>query len=54
MTGGMMEIVERIAKIPLPRIIVITLLALLVLVVVEQLPWAQSFLEHWSNMEAPK
>ncbi len=45
---------ETLAKIPLPRIIVITLLALLVFVVVEQLPWAQSFFEHLINMEAPK
>ncbi len=49
-----MNFLEAIKGIPLPRIIVITLLALLVLVVVEQLPWAQGFLEHWSNMEAPK
>ena len=50
----MNNFLEALAKIPLPRIIVITLLALFVLVVVEQLPWAQSFIEHWSNMEAPK
>ncbi len=50
----MTNFLESIKNIPLPRIIVITLLALLALAVVEQLPWAQSFLEHWSNMEAPK
>ena len=50
----MNNFLEALAKIPLPRIIVIILLALLALVVVEQLPWAQSFLEHWSNMGALK
>ncbi len=49
-----MKFLETLAKIPLPRIIVITLLALLVFVVVQQLPWAQSFIEHWSNMETLK
>ncbi len=49
-----MNFLEALAKIPMRRTIVITILALLVLVVVEQLPWAQSFFEHWSNMEAPK
>ncbi len=45
---------ETLAKIPLPRIIVITLLALLALVALEHLPWAQSAVEHLLNMEAPK
>ncbi len=49
-----MNFLEALAKIPLPRIIVITLLALLVLIVIEQLEWAQGFIEHWSNMEALK
>ncbi len=46
-----MSFLEALAKIPLPRIIVITLLALLVFVVAEQLPWAQSVVEHLLNME---
>ncbi len=41
----------QLAKIPLPRVIVLTLLALLAFAVVEQLPWTQGFIEHWSNME---
>ncbi len=49
-----MNFLEALAKIPLPRITVIALLALLVLVLVEQLPWAQSVVEHLLNMEAPK
>ena len=49
-----MNFLEALAKIPLPRVIIITLLAMLAFVVVEQLPWAQSFFEHWSNMEVPK
>ena len=49
-----MKFQEALAKIPLPRIIIITLLAMLAFVVVEQLPWAQSFFEHLINMEALK
>ncbi len=49
-----MNFLEAFAKIPLPRIIVITLLTLFALIVIEQLPWAQGFIEHWSNMEALK
>ncbi len=50
----MNNFLESIKNIPLPRIIVIIVLALIAFAVVEQLPWAQSFIEHWSNMEAPK
>ncbi len=49
-----MNFLEALAKIPLPRLFITTLLVLLVLVVVEQLPWAQSVVEHLLNMEAPK
>ncbi len=49
-----MKFLEALAKIPLPRTIVITLLALFALAVIEQLPWSQSWIEHWSNMEAAK
>ncbi len=47
-----MKFLEAIAKTPLARTIVITLLALFALAVIEQLPWSQSWIEHWSNMEA--
>ncbi len=49
-----MKFLEALAKIPLPRLFVTALLVLLVLVVVEQLPFAQSVVEHLLNMEAPK
>ena len=47
----MKNLLEQLAKIPLPRLIVGTLLALLALVVMESLPWAQSVIEHLLNME---
>ncbi len=46
-----MNFLEALAKISLIRIIVITLLVLLALVVVEQIQWAQSVVEHLLNME---
>ncbi len=46
-----MNFLEAIAKIPLPRLVVTTLLAVFVLIVAEQLPWAQSVVEHLLNME---
>ncbi len=49
-----MNFLEQLAKIPLPRLIVSTLLLLLVLAAVEQMPWIQSVAEHVFNMEAPK
>ena len=49
-----MKFQEALAKIPLPRLFVITLLVLLMLTVMEQLPWAQAVVEHLLNMEAPK
>ena len=50
----MNNFLEALAKIPLPRLFVITLLVLLMLTVMEQLPWAQAVVEHLLNMEAPK
>ncbi len=49
-----MNFLEALAKITLPRLFVTTLLVLLVLIVVEQLPWVQSVVEHLLNLEAPK
>ncbi len=49
-----MNFFEALAKIPLPRLFVTTLLVVLVLTVMEQLQWAQSVVEHLLNMEAPK
>lgn len=47
----MKALLEQIAKIPLPRLIVGTLLALLALAAMENMPWAQSVVEHLLNME---
>ncbi len=49
-----MKFLEALAKIPMRRTIVITLLALLAFAAFEHFPWAQSWIEHWSNMEALK
>ena len=50
----MNNFLEALAKIPLPRLFVTTLLVLIMLTVMEQLHWAQSVVEHLLNMEAPK
>jgi putative effector of murein hydrolase LrgA (UPF0299 family) len=42
---------EEIAKIPLPRLVVGTLLLLLFLAAMQQLTWAHSVVEHLLNME---
>ena len=47
----MNNFLEAIAKMPLPRVFILTLLVLLMLTVMEHLPWAQSVVEHIFNME---
>jgi len=47
----MMKFLEQLAKIPLPRLVVTTLLILLVLVMIENLPWTQSVVEQLLNIE---
>ena len=46
-----MKILEWLAKIPLPRLALGTLLAILLLAAVEQMPFTQSVIEHLLNME---
>lgn len=46
-----MKFLDYLAKVPLPRLMIGVLLGLLVLTMIEQLPWAQSVIEHVLNME---
>ena len=49
-----MNFLEVISKMPLPRLTLTTALALIVLMAMENLPWAQAVIEFLLNMEAPK
>ncbi len=48
----MTAFLEQLAKIPLPRLVVGALLALVLLAAIEQLEFTQEMLRHILNMEA--
>lgn len=45
-----MKILEALAKIPLPRLMLGTATLIVALIALENLPWAQSVVEHLLNM----
>ena len=46
-----MKFLEALAKIPLPKIIIASLLAIIAGFALEQMSWVQTVVEHLLNME---
>ena len=46
-----MTIIEALTKIPLPRVMLGTATLIVFLIALENLPWAQSVIEHLLNIE---
>ena len=49
-----MKYLDMLTKIPLPRLILFVLTLIVLLVAMENLPWAQGVFEYLIGMEAPK